>query len=327
MMDRIFVTGAGGFIGSHLVERLLRDGHLVRALVHYNSRNSWGNLEFLPPDLLDRAEVVLGDITDSRLMDHLIEGCDRVFHLAALIGIPYSYVAPSSYFRTNVLGTQNILDACRLHGTKRIVVTSTSEVYGTAIYSPIDEKHPFQGQSPYSASKIAADFLTESYYRSFDLPVAIIRPFNTYGPRQSARAIIPTVLSQLLAGSAEIRIGSLEPERDFMYISDTVEAFVRVGQEEGLEGETIHFGSGRAVSVRELVDVCLKCLGLSAKVMSEPERQRPEKSEVGLLLCDYAKAGRILSWSPAVALEEGIGRTADFVRDHLNLYRVSSYTI
>jgi NAD dependent epimerase/dehydratase len=306
----VLVTGAGGFIGSHLVEALLAEGCAVRALVHYNSRNDWGNLEALRPESPPGLDVRQGDITDARSVDDLVEGCDRVFHLAALIGIPYSYQAPASYVATNVLGTLNVLEAGRRHGVERIVVTSTSEVYGTARYVPIDEQHPLQAQSPYAASKIAADKLAESYHRSFGLPVVVLRPFNTFGPRQSLRAIVPTILSQVLTGRASVRIGNLEPRRDLTYVTDTARAFVLAGGAPGIDGETIHFGQGRALSIGELVDRCLAVTGSEATVEVDEQRMRPAGSEVELLVCDPARAESLLGWRPVVGLDEGLRRTA-----------------
>jgi NAD dependent epimerase/dehydratase len=317
----VLVTGAGGFIGSHLTEALLRDGYNVRALVHYNSRGSWGHLDALEPRLLENLEVRLGDVSDSFLVRDLISGCDTVFHLAALIGIPYSYRAPSSYVATNVYGTLNVLEACRQAKVRRVIVTSTSEVYGTAKYAPINEGHPLQGQSPYSASKIAADKLAESYFCSFDLPVVILRPFNTYGPRQSARAIIPTVLTQALTGAGEIVVGNLEPTRDLTFVEDTAQAFVLASGAANIEGETIHFGQGKEISIGELAQRCLKVTDSRAEIVTVAERRRPDKSEVGRLLCDPAKARRLLGWEPRVTLDDGLRRTADHLRAHLDLYR------
>lgn len=324
---KILVTGAGGFIGSHLTEALLRQGHEVRALVHYNSRNHWGFLEDVEAGLRKRLEVRLGDVTDPFLTRGLVQGCEGVFHLAALIGIPYSYEAPQSYVATNTLGTLNILEACRQERTRRVIVTSTSEVYGTARYTPMDEAHPLQAQSPYSASKIAADKLAEAYFCSFNLPVVTLRPFNTYGPRQSARAVIPTILSQALSGAQEIRLGNLEPQRDLTFVEDTAQAFAACLEAPGLEGETVHFGQGVAVSVAELADKCLEVAGSRAKILSQGERQRPGKSEVGLLLCGAAKAQRLLKWSPRVSLEEGLRRTADYIKGRLAEYKLESYTV
>jgi len=324
---KLLVTGAGGFIGSHVVEALLRAGHEVRALVHYNSRGSWGHLDERNGAALEKLEVRPGDVSDASMVRALVEGCDVVLHLAALIGIPYSYHAPASYVATNVSGSLNILEACRASRVRRVVVTSTSEVYGTARYTPIDEKHPLQAQSPYAASKVAADKLAESYFCSFDLPVVILRPFNTFGPRQSARAIIPTVLSQALNGIPEIRLGNLEPKRDLTFVEDTARAFVLAAETPGIEGEVIHFGQGEAVSVGELAQRCLDTVGSKARIISVPERQRPASSEVGLLLCDAAKARRVLNWTPQVSLDEGLHRTADYLRQHLTDYRHGLYVV
>ncbi|MCM3902718.1 MAG: SDR family NAD(P)-dependent oxidoreductase [Pyrinomonadaceae bacterium] len=321
------VTGAGGFIGSCLVERLLRQGHKVRALAHYNSRGSWGHLDGLDHNSRENLEVRLGDVTDPYLVRDLVAGCDIVFHLAALIGIPYSYHAPASYVATNINGTLNILEACRQGKTRRVIVTSTSEVYGTARYAPIDEAHPLQGQSPYSASKIAADKLAESFFCSFDLPVVILRPFNTYGPRQSARAIIPTVLTQALAGENQIHLGNLEPRRDLTFVEDTAQAFLLAATAPNIEGETIHFGQGREISVRDLAVKCLKVVASEAEIVSSNDRHRPERSEVGLLLCDAAKARRLLGWEPKICLDEGLRRTTEYLRAHLAQYRTKDYLI
>ena len=322
---KYLVTGAGGFIGSHVVEALLHAGHEVRALAHYNSRGSWGHLDGSSASGREKLEVRLGDVTDASLVRALVDGCDVVLHLAALIGIPYSYHAPASYVATNVNGSLNILEACRAARVRRVVLTSTSEVYGTARYTPIDEHHPLQGQSPYSASKIAADKLAEAFFYSFDLPAVIVRPFNTYGPRQSARAVIPTVLAQALNGVSEIRLGNLEPKRNLTFVEDTARAFLLAAETPGIEGEVIHFGQGQAVSVGELAQRCPDALGSKARIISVPERQRPEKSEVGLLLCDAAKARQVLQWTPQVTLEEGLRRTADYVRQHLGLYPHDRY--
>jgi dTDP-glucose 4,6-dehydratase len=248
-------------------------------------------------------------------------------HLAALIGIPYSYVAPASYVATNINGTLNVLEACRQAKTRRVIVTSTSEVYGTALYTPIDEDHPLQGQSPYSASKIAGDKIAESFFHSFDLPVVIVRPFNTYGPRQSARAIIPTVLAQVLKGFPEVKIGNMLPKRDLTFVTDTARAFLLAATAKNVEGETIHFGQGSAISMVELTELCLKVTGSRAKIVSIDERLRPEKSEVGVLLCDPTKAKRILAWRPEIPLEEGIRQTVDYVANHLGDYRADDYVI
>jgi len=323
----VAVTGAGGFIGSHLVEALLRDKYRVRALVHYNGRGSWGHLESLGRELREGCEVVLGDVRDPYLIRDFFAGCEAVFHLAALIGIPYSYHAPSSYVATNVTGTLNVLEACRQAKVRRLVVTSTSEVYGTALYQPIDEAHPLQGQSPYSASKIAADKLAESYFCSFDLPVVTLRPFNVYGPRQSARAVIPTVITQALRGAGEIRLGNLAPRRDLTFVEDAARAFMLAAQTPSIEGETIHFGQGQDFSVGEIARRCLAAAGSDARIVSVAERRRPEKSEVGLLVCYPSRARRLLGWEPAVGLDEGLQRTADYLRAHLEHYRPEEYVL
>jgi len=323
----ILVSGAGGFIGSHLTELLLREGYQVRALVRYNGRGDWGHLRDVPEKLRYRMDVRLGDVADPFFVRDLVAGCEVVLHLAALIGIPYSYVAPASYLATNISGTLNVLEACRQAKTRRVVVTSTSEVYGTALYTPIDEKHPLQGQSPYSASKIGADKLAESFFRSFELPVVTLRPFNTYGPRQSARAIIPTVLTQALNGAGEVQLGNLRPKRDLTYVGDTARAFLLAATVRGIEGETIHFGQGSAVTVGELAKQCLHVVGSSAKIVSVEHRLRPEKSEVGLLLCNPAKAKKLLGWQPEVSLEQGLRRTAEYLRGHLGEYRSKDYVV
>ena len=321
----ILVTGAGGFIGSHVTEAFLRGGHRVRALVHYNSRGSHGHLDEIEPALRKQLTVQLGDVTDAYMMRDLVADCDAVCHLAALIGIPYSYVAPASYVATNISGTLAILEACRQAKTRRLVVTSTSEVYGTALYTPIDEKHPLQGQSPYSASKIGADKLAESYFRSFDLPVVTLRPFNTYGPRQSARAVIPTILSQALAGQKTISLGRLDPQRDLTFVDDTSRAIVLATETPGIEGETVHFGQGEAISVGELAKLCLDVTNSNAQITLDPNRQRPEKSEVGLLLCDPTKARERLGWKAQVQLKDGLRRTAAYLAQNIKAYRAGDY--
>jgi NAD dependent epimerase/dehydratase len=327
LSKRVLVTGAGGFIGSHLVSALLQTGCRVRALVRYNGKGSWGHLEELTPELRRRVDVRLGDVTDPFFVRELVAGCDLVYHLAALIGIPYSYHAPASYVAVNTVGTLNVLEACRREKTERVIITSTSEVYGTARFTPITEEHPLQGQSPYSASKIAADKLAESYFCSFDLPVVILRPFNTYGPRQSARAVIPTVLTQALSGAPEIRLGNLEPKRDLTFVDDTARAFVLAGTAPDVEGEVIHFGQGEAFSVGEIAQRCLDAAGSKARTVRDAERQRPDKSEVGLLLCDPTRAQQRLGWRAEVSLEEGLRRTAEYVRTHKDRYPPEGYTV
>jgi len=323
---KALVTGAGGFIGSHLVERLVREGVSVRALAHYNARNDWGLLEVLPSEVLDSVEILTGDIQDPFAVDKAVSGCDIVFHLASLIAIPYSYVAPQSYVATNVGGAVNVMQAARRHDVERVVHTSTSECYGTAQYAPIDERHPLQGQSPYSASKIGADMIAESYWRSFELPVAIVRPFNTYGPRQSARAVIPTIISQAQAGTA-LRLGSLTPTRDLNFVSDTVEGFVRASRAEQAVGQVINLGSGHEISIGDLARTILDLMGSDAVVESESRRVRPDKSEVERLLCDNRKARDLLGWTSRISLEEGLRRTIDWIGANPRRYKPNIYNL
>jgi len=284
-------------------------------------------LKTVPEDVRSAIEIVSGDVTDASQVRRLVQGCDAVCHLAALIGIPYSYEAPRSYVETNVLGTLNILEACRDSNIRRVVVTSTSEVYGTTRYTPIDEVHPLQGQSPYSASKIGADKLAESFFTSFNLPVVTLRPFNTYGPRQSARAIIPTVLTQAISGAKEIQLGSLDPQRDLTFVTDTAEGFRLAVETADIEGETIHFGSGKAVTIGELAQRCLDVVGSKAKIVTSSDRVRPAKSEVGLLLCNPEKAAKLLNWTPQVSLDQGLAQTADYLRERIADYQVGKYAV
>lgn len=320
------VTGAGGFIGSHLVERLINLGAGVRSLVHYNSRNDWGLLELLPNAIKRELEVIPGDITDPFSASRALANCQVVFHLAALIAIPYSYIAPSQFVAVNCGGTLNLLEAARSQGVERFVHTSTSETYGTAQYTPIDEQHPLKGQSPYAASKIGADKLAESYFLSFGVPVVTVRPFNTYGPRQSARAIIPTIISQGLSGKV-IRLGNLAPVRDLNFVADTVEGFIKAAESPLAVGELINIGSGTAITMGELVQKIVARLGGGKEIISEDERHRPEASEVTKLICDNRRAKELLGWEPQVSLEEGLGQTIDFIRENLARYKPQVYNL
>ena len=318
---KILVTGSDGFIGSHLVEGLLDIGCQVRAFVYYNSFNSWGWLDSLPKEKLNQIDVFAGDIRDPNGVRKAMHGMDMVFHLAALIAIPFSYHSPDSYVDTNIKGTLNILQAVRDVGCERVLITSTSEVYGTAKYVPIDEDHPFQGQSPYSATKIGADRLAESFYRSFNTPVTIVRPFNTYGPRQSARAVIPTVITQLLSGAEEIRLGSLHPTRDFNYVKDTVAGFIAIAESLNTIGEEINIASQQEISVGELAQIMIDEINPSARIISDDIRLRPEKSEVDRLLGSNEKIRRLTGWHPKTSLKQGIRETIAWFKDAENLLR------
>lgn len=321
---KVLVTGADGFIGSHLTEALLSAGYQVRALSYYNSFNDWGWLEGINnPDL----EVVSGDVRDPDFCRHITRGCSLVFHLAALIAIPYSYVAPDSYVDTNIRGTLNMLQAARDCNVERIVVTSTSEVYGTALYVPIDENHPRQPQSPYSATKIGADALAKSLYNAFELPVVIARPFNTYGPRQSARAIIPTIITQIAAGHREIKVGDLTPTRDFNFVTDTAAGFIALATAPGIEGREINIATGREVTMEETLHTIARLMGADIKWVTDPERIRPSKSEVRRLLGDNKLITSLTDWRPRVSLEEGLSKTIDwFVKpENLARYKIDIY--
>ena len=320
----VLVTGAGGFIGSHLAERLCELGARVRALVHYNALGSRGWLDHSP--LTQKMEVVAGDVTDQDFVRNVVGSTEVVFHLAALVGIPYSYTAPASYVKTNISGTLNVLQAARASGCSRVVHTSTSETYGTARYVPIDEEHPLQAQSPYAASKVAADKLAESFHLSFGLPLVTVRPFNTFGPRQSARAVIPTIIQQCLAGGP-VRLGSLTPTRDMNYVKDTVAGFVCAGAAEGVVGETINLGTGREVSIGDLAAKIAELTGSMAGVVIEEVRVRPPKSEVQRLCSSNDKAKRLLGWSPSHSLDEGLAATIDWMRQNPTLANAGSYTV
>ncbi|MFC2036467.1 GDP-mannose 4,6-dehydratase [Chloroflexota bacterium] len=321
---QVLVTGAGGFIGSHLTERLVELGACTRALVHYNALGTWGWLDHSP--LRDDMEIVTGDICDRDSVQQAMQGSEVVFHLAALIAIPYSYRAPASYVRTNVEGTLNVLQAARELNVERIVHTSTSEVYGTARYVPIDEEHPLQGQSPYSASKIGADKLAEAYHASFALPVVTVRPFNTFGPRQSARAVIPAIVTQCLAGET-IRLGNLHPTRDLNYVANTVDGFLKAASVPAAVGQTINLGSGREISIGQLAKVIARLVGQSIVVEGDAQRMRPDKSEVDRLLADNTLARTLLEWAPAISLEEGLRRTIEWIAQNQERYRPHVYVV
>lgn len=325
MAEKVLVTGAAGFIGSHLVEELVHQGYEVRAFVRYNSRGSWGWLEDLPS--LEGIEVYQGDIRDYDRVKGAVRGVDLVFHLAALIGIPYSYLSPLAYIKTNIEGTYNVLQAALEEGVKKVLHISTSEVYGTAQYVPIDEHHPLQAQSPYAASKIAADHLAMSYYRSFGLPVAVARPFNTFGPRQSVRAVIPTIITQALAGDGAVRLGNLSPTRDFNYVKDTVLGMIAVASCEGAVGKVVNLGSGREISIRDLVRLIEDLTGKKLRIEGEEVRVRPEKSEVERLLCNNCLAQELVGWKPRYTLEEGLRETIDWFKGHLRLFKTGLYGV
>jgi NAD dependent epimerase/dehydratase len=324
---KVLVTGSDGFIGSHLVERLVELGADVRALVLYNSFNSWGWLDTIERDRLGHVEVVAGDIRDPHHLQEMVKDIEIIFHLAALIGIPYSYHAPDSYLETNVKGTLNLLQAARNSSVERMIHTSTSEVYGTAQFVPITEEHPLVGQSPYSASKIAADQFAVSFYRSFDLPVTIVRPFNTYGPRQSARAVIPTVISQALSGKKTIPVGNVRPTRDFTFVSDTVEGFIKAAEHEESAGKTLNLGSNSEITIGDLLEKIRSLMNSSFEVVLDKGRLRPEKSEVDRLWSDNSKAKAILKWEPAVSLESGLELTIEWFRKNRHLYKDNLYNI
>jgi dTDP-glucose 4,6-dehydratase len=321
---KALVSGAGGFIGSHLCERLVRDGHEVRAFVRYNSSSSWGWLD--SSDLRREMEIVSGDIRDTDSVARAVDGMDAVFHLAALIGIPYSYESPLAYIRTNVEGSYNVLEACRQLGVSRVVHTSTSEIYGTAQYVPIDESHPVNPQSPYAASKSGADQLAISYHRSFGTPVSVVRPFNTYGPRQSARAVIPTIASQLLAGRREIKLGSLTPTRDLNFVTDTVDGFIKVGLHADSAGRVTNLGTGLEISVGDLARKIADIIGADAEIVRDESRLRPANSEVERLCSDASRA-RSLGWSPNVSLTDGLSAVIEWIRRNGDRFRTDIYAV
>lgn len=326
-MKKILLTGSEGFIGSHLTEELVKQGFEVKAFVLYNSFNTWGWLDTLPKYIMDHVEVFTGDIRDPHGVKTAMEGCDAVFHLAALIAIPFSYHSPDAYVDTNIKGTLNVLQAARDLEVERVLITSTSEVYGTAKYVPIDEKHPFQGQSPYSATKIGADRLAESFYRSFELPVTIVRPFNTYGPRQSARAVIPTIITQLLSGKNEIKLGSLAPTRDFNYVKDTANGFIEIFKSDRTIGEEINIATQNEISIGDLAKEIIGQINPNATIICDEERLRPEKSEVNRLLGSNEKIKSLTSWSPKYTFEQGIAETIEWIKGNLDKYKADIYNI
>lgn len=324
---KVLVTGAEGFIGSHLTERLVELGADVTALAQYNSFNSWGWIDTFDKKVKDSIKVVTGDIREYDGMKRIIKGQEVVLHLAALIAIPYSYLSPMAYVRTNVEGTTNVLEACREYDVEKIVHTSTSETYGTALYVPIDEKHPMQGQSPYSASKIGADMMAESYHRSFNMPIATLRPFNTYGPRQSARAVIPTIISQILAGKKEIKLGSLTPTRDFNFVLDTAEAFIKVAESEKTIGEVINAGSNYEITIGDTVKKIIKIIGKDVKILCDDERIRPENSEVNRLWADNAKIKELTDWTPNYNIDQGLEVTVEWVKNNMQYFKTDIYNV
>lgn len=326
-MNKILVTGADGFIGSHLVEELVKQGYNVKAFALYNSFNTWGWLDTLPKEIMKDIEVFTGDVRDPHGVKEAMKDCNAVFHLAALIAIPFSYHSPDTYVDTNIKGTLNILQAARALELERVLVTSTSEVYGTAQYVPIDEKHPYQGQSPYSATKIGADRLAESFYRSFNLPVTIVRPFNTYGPRQSARAVIPTIITQLLAGKTEIKLGSLTPTRDFNYVKDTANGFIEIYKSVKTIGEEINIATQKEISIGQLANELIRQINPMAKIVCDEQRLRPEKSEVNRLLGSNDKIIRLTNWRPQYTFEQGLSETIEFLRQNLDKYKIDIYNL
>ncbi len=326
-MKKVLITGADGFIGSHLTEALVKKGDKVKAFTYYNSFNSWGWLDTIPKDVLNEIEVFTGDIRDPNGVRTALQGIDEVYHLAALIAIPFSYHSPDAYVDTNIKGTLNVLQAARTLNTSRVLITSTSEVYGTAQYVPIDEKHPYQGQSPYSATKIGADRLAESFYRSFEMPITIVRPFNTYGPRQSARAVIPTIITQLLAGKEEIKLGSLTPTRDFNYVKDTANGFIEIAKAANTIGEEINIATQNEISIGQLAEELIRQINPQAKIVTDEQRLRPEKSEVNRLLGANKKIKTLTDWAPQYTFAEGLAETIEFFKHNMEKYKTDIYNI
>ena len=327
MSHKVMVTGADGFIGSHLTEELVKAGEKVTAFCLYNSFGQLGWIDTLPKEIRSEIEIFTGDVRDPNGVRTAMRGQEHVYHLAALIAIPFSYHSPDSYVDTNIKGTLNVLNAARELGTQRVMVTSTSEVYGTALYVPIDEKHPYQGQSPYSATKIGADRLAESFYRSFDLPVSIVRPFNTYGPRQSQRAVIPTIITQLLAGQTEIKLGKLSPTRDFNYVKDTARGFMAIANCDAAIGQEINIATGIEHSIGDLANELIAQINPAARIVCEEERLRPEKSEVERLLGDATKIKAMTGWQPQYTFEQGLAETIEFLRNNLDQYKPGQYIL
>jgi len=322
---KVLVTGAGGFIGSHLTESLVKEGFTVKAFVRYNSKNNWGWLE--TSDVKNGIEIISGDIRDYDSVYNSLQDCTTVFHLAALIGIPYSYVSPLAYIKTNIEGTYNVLQASKELGIEQVLVTSTSETYGTSQYVPIDEKHPLVGQSPYSASKIAADHLAICYHRSFNLPVKIVRPFNTYGPRQSARAIIPTIITQLLSGKTELYLGNTSPTRDLTYVNDMVAGFIEIYKSTDLFGKVTNIGMNEEISIEELAKTIAELLGLSITIREDNKRVRPENSEVDKLRCDNTKLEKYTAWEPKYNLKQGLTETINWLKENIGIYKADIYNV
>lgn len=325
MSKKVLITGAGGFIGSHLTELCVRNGYNVKAFIRYNSRNLWGWLESY--DLTDNIEVITGDIRDYDSVYNAVKGCDEVYHLAALIGIPYSYVSPLAYIKTNIEGTYNILKSTQELKVRNILITSTSETYGTAKYVPIDENHPMAGQSPYSATKIGADHLALSFGRSFDLPVKIVRPFNVYGPRQSARAIIPTIITQILSGKKKLKLGSLYPTRDFTYVKDTVKGFLEIAKSDRLYSEVTNIGMKNEISIKDLARVIADLMDADLEIVNDVKRLRPEKSEVDRLCCDNFKIMKNTEWRPEYKLETGLKETVRWIKENIGYYKTEIYNV
>lgn len=324
---KVLITGSEGFIGSHLTEKLVEIGAEVTALVQYNSFNNWGWIDTFEAKLKKNINVITGDIREYDCMKRIVKGQDVVFHLAALIAIPYSYLSPMAYVRTNVEGTTNVLEACRDYDVEKIIHTSTSETYGTALYVPIDEKHPMQGQSPYSASKIGADKMAESFYRSFNMPIATVRPFNTYGPRQSARAVIPTIISQILGGEKEIKLGSLTPTRDFNYVKDTAEAFIKIAESDKTIGEVINVSTNNEISIGDLVKKISNLCGKEINILCDEERLRPDKSEVNRLCGDNTKIKQLTDWIPQYSFDEGLVETIEWIKYNMKYFKTDIYNV